>query len=213
MPIKAVIFDLDGVIVSTDEYHYRAWKQLSEEEGISFDREVNHRLRGVSRMESLDILLERASRRYTPEEKQEMAWRKNETYGQLLSKISPSDILPGVLEILDDLKQLGIQIAIGSSSKNAPVILKQIGMEDRFYAIVDGNDIVKSKPDPEVFLLAAERLGTVPAECLVIEDASVGVEAATAAGMACLAVGVAAGHPSAVSSAEDLSVVTAAEML
>ncbi len=189
MSIKAFIFDLDGVIVSTDEYHYQAWKQIADKEDIHFDREVNHRLRGVSRMESLEILLELSQRTYNDDEKAALAENKNNLYRQLLENITPKDILPGVMGILDGLKLWGIKIAIGSSSKNSPMILERIGLADFFDATVDGNDISNSKPDPEVFLKAAERLGVPPSECVVIEDAPAGVEAAVAAGMKFIAVG------------------------
>ncbi|HHE74608.1 MAG TPA: beta-phosphoglucomutase [Desulfobacteraceae bacterium] len=204
MKIEAIIFDLDGVIVSTDEYHYQGWKKLADEEGIFFDREINHRLRGVSRMESLDILLERSSRTYTDEQKIEMAGRKNDYYRQLLQNITPADILPGVLNILNELKQRGIKMAIGSSSRNSPAILGRIGLADFFDATADGNDISNSKPDPEVFLLAAERLGMKPSQCLVVEDADAGVDAAIAGGFRCLAVGAAKNHPAACMSADDM---------
>ena len=189
MSIKAFIFDLDGVIVSTDEYHYQAWKQIADEEGIHFDREINNRLRGVSRMESLQILLERSQRTYSDAEKLKLAEKKNTHYRQLLQNITPKDILPGVMGILDGLKLWGIRMAIGSSSRNSPMILEQIGLADFFDATVDGNDISNSKPDPEVFLKAAERLDIPPSECIVIEDAPAGVEAAVAAGMKYIAVG------------------------
>jgi beta-phosphoglucomutase len=211
--LKAVIFDLDGVIVSTDEFHYQGWKHLADEEGIYFDRNINERLRGVSRMESLDILLERAEKQYHADEKIQLAARKNEYYRQLLSTLSPADILPGVIYFLDELKRAGIKIAVGSSSKNSPAILKRIGMSSLFDATADGNEIKKSKPDPEVFLLAAKKLGVAPANCLVVEDAVAGVEAAIAGGMKVLAVGSAAGDDRAQIRANDLASITAAEVL
>jgi beta-phosphoglucomutase len=194
MDFKAVIFDLDGVIVCTDECHYMGWKQLADEEGIYFDREINMRQRGVSRMESLDVLLEKSGKSYSDEEKKLMAERKNGYYREFIRELAPKDILPGVLDFTESLKQKGIKIAIGSSSKNSPAILKSIGLAEYFDATADGNDITKSKPDPEVFLLAAERLGIPPSECLVVEDADAGVEAALAAGMKVLGVGSAAGN-------------------
>ncbi|CAJ1313879.1 beta-phosphoglucomutase [Paenibacillus nuruki] len=189
MTIKAVIFDLDGVIVSTDQYHFEAWSKISEEEGIPFNETINHQLRGVSRMESLDIILQRATKTYSDEEKLQLAEKKNEYYRQSLQHLSPSDLLPGVEYTLKTLKQNNIKIAIGSSSKNTPTILKQIGLDKEFDAIADGNDITRSKPDPEVFLLAATRLDIVPEECLVVEDALAGVEAAIAGKMNVAAVG------------------------
>ncbi|AIQ51286.1 beta-phosphoglucomutase [Paenibacillus sp. FSL R7-0331] len=191
--IKAVIFDLDGVIVSTDEYHYQAWKQISDAEGIPFDREANERLRGVSRMESLELILEKASKRYTEEQKLALAERKNVIYRELLNRLSKTDILPGVMKLITALQERHVLTAIGSSSKNTPVILNKIGLENVFDAVVDGNDIKNSKPDPEVFLLAAERLRISPEDCIVVEDAEAGIAAARAAGMKTVGVGAAAG--------------------
>ena len=193
MAIKAVIFDLDGVIVTTDDCHYEAWKRMADEEGIYFDREINERLRGVSRMASLDIVLERASKSYTEEEKVEMATRKNGYYVELIHKLTPEAILPGVLDNLKALKEAGVKIAIGSSSKNTPIILKQIGLDKTFDAVSDGNNISKSKPDPEVFLKAADMLGIAYADCMIVEDADAGIEAGKAAGMKTVAVNNAQG--------------------
>jgi kojibiose phosphorylase len=211
--IQAVLFDLDGVVVSTDEFHYLAWKQLADEEGIYFDHDINHRLRGVSRMASLDILLERAAKTYSAAEKEAMATRKNETYRKLLEKLTPRDILPGVMVLLEELKDLGVKAAIASSSRNTPMILRRIGLTNRFDAVADGNDISRTKPDPEVFLTAARRLKIPPARCLVVEDAGAGVEGAVAAGMRCVAVGAAAGHPAANLSMPDLSAASAQQLL
>ncbi len=160
--IKAVIFDLDGVIVSTDDCHCAAWKRLADEEGIYFDGEINNRLRGVIRRTSLDIVLERAERTYTEAEKAELAERKNNYYKEFIKKLTPDDILPGVAKNLEELKENFIKIAIGSSSKNTPIILKQIRLESTFDAVADGNCITHSKPDPEVFLKAAQMLGIAP---------------------------------------------------
>jgi beta-phosphoglucomutase len=202
--IKAVIFDLDGVIVSTDNCHYEAWKKMADSRGIYFDRTINERLRGVSRMESLEILLERASVSYTQEEKITMAAEKNVTYKELVMKLTPADILPGAMKTLEGLRDKGILIAIGSSSRNTPIILKQIGLEDYFDAVADGNNIKNSKPDPEVFLLAARMLNIPPSQCLVVEDADAGVEAALNGGMKALGVGFA--------SANDKATVTAGSL-
>ena len=185
--IKAVIFDLDGVIVSTDDCHYRALKKMADEEGIYFDREKNNRLRGVSRMASLEIVLEKANREYSEKEKQEMAERKNNYYKELICELTPNDILTGVTEKLDELKENGIKIAIGSSSKNTPIILKQIGLDSYFDAVSDGNNITHSKPNPEVFLKAAEMLNIAPEDCMIVEDADAGIEAGKRAGMKTLA--------------------------
>jgi beta-phosphoglucomutase len=211
--IKAVIFDLDGVIVSTDEYHFQAWKQLADAEGISFSRKDNERLKGVSRMESLEIILEKAGQTYSVAEKQKMAARKNDIYRDLLGELSPSDILPGVLPTLQILRERGVKIAIGSSSRNATLILRAIGLPNEFDAVVDGNDISRSKPDPEVFRLCAQRVGVPPEQCLVVEDADAGVEAALAAGMSVLAVGSASGHPKATFSARSMAQITPDEFL
>ena len=185
--IKTVIFDLDGVIVSTDDCHYRAWKKMADEEGIYFDREINNRLRGVSRMASLEIVLEKANREYSEKEKQEMAERKNNYYKELICELTPNDILPGAIETLEQLKENGIKIAIGSSSKNTPIILKQIGLDSYFDAVSDGNNITHSKPNPEVFLKAAEMLNIAPEDCMIVEDADAGIEAGKRAGMKTLA--------------------------
>ena len=186
--IKAVLFDLDGVIVSTDRCHYRAWKRMADEEGIYFDEKINDRLRGVSRMASLEIVLERATRAYTDDEKKELAERKNGYYRELISELTPADVLPGAMENLNKLKDNGILVAVGSSSKNTPIILRQIGLADFFDAVSDGNNISHSKPDPEVFLKAAEMLGVPPTECLVVEDADAGIEAGRRGGMKTLSV-------------------------
>ena len=153
MTENAVIFDLDGVIVSTDDCHYRAWKRLADEEGIYFDREINHRLRGVSRMESLSIVLERANRPYTTEERQALAERKNGYYRELINELTPEHILPGVMPLMERLKEHGIKIAIGSSSKNTPLILERLGLANYFDAVADGNAVKNSKPIRRFFCL------------------------------------------------------------
>jgi beta-phosphoglucomutase len=203
--VKGVIFDLDGVIVSTDDCHYLAWQRMADEEGIVFSRHINERLRGVSRMDSLDIILEKATRVYTQAEKEAMAARKNAYYVELIGKLTPEDILPGAMDVLTALKARGVKVAIGSSSRNTPVILSQIGLSNYFDAVADGNMIIRSKPDPEVFVLAAKLLALAPVECLVVEDADAGVEAALAGGMKALGVGSAAENPRATYRARDLS--------
>ena len=192
--INAIIFDLDGVICFTDQYHYQAWKELADAEGIYFDEKINGRLRGVSRMESLNIILEKASKEYTQEEKEMLAARKNESYVRLLEKMSPLDLSDEVKNTLDTLRQRGYKLAIGSSSKNTKKILKQIGLEGYFDAISDGTNITKSKPDPEVFLKAAEMVDEKPEHCLVVEDALAGIDAAYAGGFLSAGIGDAAGH-------------------
>ena len=204
--IKAVIFDLDGVIVSTDNCHYLAWKRLADEEGIYFDRKINDRLRGVSRMASLDIVLERAQKPYADSEKQEMAERKNGYYRELIKELTPNDILPGAIENLQELKRNGIKIAIGSSSKNTPIILKQIGLDGYFDAVSDGNNITHSKPDPEVFVKAADMLGIAPENCLVVEDADAGIEAGKRGGMKTLSVNGAKGADYETNNLENFSI-------
>ena len=192
MKYSAAIFDLDGVICFTDKYHYQAWKAMADEEGIYFDEKINNRLRGVSRMESLEIILERADKKYSESEKLEMATRKNEKYKELLNQMSPADLPEDVAFALKKLKEGGIKLAIGSSSKNAKTILTQIGIINEFDKISDGNNITNSKPDPEVFLKAAEMLGLNPKECLVVEDAKAGIEAAAAGGFDSAGIGEAA---------------------
>lgn len=211
--IRGVIFDLDGVLCATDESHYLAWKRLAEQEGIPFDRKVNERLKGVGRMDSLDIILENAPRGYTLAEKAALADRKNKTYRQFLDTMSPEDLLPGAEKLLSALRQRGIKTAVGSSSRNAPLILERLGLGSVFDAVTDGNDIRRSKPDPEVFLLAAERLGLRPCECLVVEDAAAGVESARRAGMACFAVGEAAQLPNVRRRAASLAEVQVDDLL
>ncbi|WP_100407565.1 beta-phosphoglucomutase [Bacillus solitudinis] len=192
MTKKAIIFDLDGVIVSTDELHYQAWKRISDDEHVTFNRDINERLRGISRLESLNIILEQSSTSYSDQEKLELMERKNNHYRHLLNGLTPENILPGVKTLISDAGDRGLKLAIGSSSKNAMIILEKIDLLDAFDSIVDGNQITNSKPDPEVFLLAAEKLGVSPEECIVIEDAEAGVEAALGAGMMVIGVGPAA---------------------
>ena len=189
MKYKGIIFDLDGVICSTDEYHYQAWKALADRLGIYFDRTINNRLRGVSRMESLEIILEKAACEYTPEEKAAFAEEKNALYRQLLANMSPADLADEVRKTLHTLRGAGLKLAIGSSSKNTPSILERIGLSGFFDAVADGNMITHSKPHPEVFLKAADMIGLAPSDCLVVEDAHAGVEAAVAGGFACAAIG------------------------
>ena len=190
MNYKAIIFDLDGVICSTDEYHYQAWKQMADTMGIYFDRTINNRLRGVSRMESLEIILERyEGPALSDERKQELANRKNDIYRESLKKMSAADLSEEVRNTLNTLRAKGLKLAIGSSSKNTPFILGQLGLGSFFDAISDGNNISRSKPDPEVFLNAAVSLGLDPAECLVVEDAVSGAQAGKAGGFTVACVG------------------------
>lgn len=193
--MKGIIFDLDGVICFTDKYHYIAWKKLADKEGIYFDETINNRLRGVSRMESLEIILERAKKSYTEEEKAAMAEEKNAIYVELLKEMTEADLSEEVKKTLQKLRECGLKLAIGSSSKNAKLILRQLGLEDFFDAISDGTNITKSKPDPEVFLKAAGFIGEDPADCLVVEDAKAGIEAAVAGGFKSAGLGEATEHP------------------
>ncbi len=206
MKIKAVIFDLDGVVLSTDEYHFRAWKKMAESEGIPFTKDDNERLRGVGRMESLDIILEKSEREYSEEEKKKLAEYKNNLYRESLQNLSPAEIYPGVVGVFDMLEEKKVRIAIGSSSKNTKFILKQVGLFDRFKgAISDGTNITKSKPDPQVFLMAADMVETQPENSLVVEDAYAGVEAAKAGNMYALAVGTAVDHKDADFAADNVT--------
>ncbi len=190
--MKGIIFDLDGVIVSTDKLHYAAWKKMADDESIYFDEQINNRLRGVSRMASLEIILEKANKTYTDEEKLALAEKKNNLYRELLKELTPADRLPGVTKTLDELKARGFKLAIGSSSKNTPQILKYIGLDGFFDAVSDGNNITHSKPDPEVFLKASEMLGLSPEDCYIVEDSTAGIEAGLAGGFSTIGIGDAA---------------------
>lgn len=187
---KAAIFDLDGVLVFTDKFHYQAWKQMADGLGIYFDEAINNRLRGVSRMDSLAIILERyEGAPLTQEKKEALAAEKNETYRKLLATMTPADVSAEVRDTLAELRRRGYKIALGSSSKNAKFILERVGLTDAFDAISDGTNITRSKPDPEVFLKAAEYLGEAPADCIVVEDAEAGIDAGIAGGMKTAAIG------------------------
>ena len=192
-----IIFDLDGVICSTDHYHYLAWKALADRLGIEFNETINNRLRGVSRMESLEIVLEKSEKAYSDAEKAAFATEKNDIYRELLKQMSTADLSAEVKATLDALRASGAKLAIGSSSKNTPFILGQLGLGDYFDAISDGNNITRSKPDPEVFLKAAEMIGFEPKDCLVVEDAHAGVQAAVSGGFDCAALGDAKDDPKA----------------
>lgn len=190
MNFKAVIFDLDGVICSTDEYHFLAWKSLADMLGIKdFTREDNKLQRGVSRMESLEIVLKKSDKTYTPEQKEELAAKKNDIYRNMLSDMSEKDLDGEVASTLNALRGKGLKLAIGSSSKNTPFILERLGLGAFFDAVADGNCVTHSKPDPEVFLKAAALLGISPADCLVVEDAAAGVEAGKSGGFKVAGIG------------------------
>jgi len=192
---KAVIFDLDGVLVSTDHYHYLAWKAIAEELGIYFDEKINNALRGVSRMESLEIILKNANNIPGEKEKITLAEKKNTIYRSYLKTMDYSSVETGIRSVLKHLKSMGIKTAVGSSSKNAVFILEKTGLSRSFDAVVSGNDITKTKPDPEVFLKAAALLGVTPGEALVVEDALTGIEAAHAGGFCSAAIGDAHNSP------------------
>ena len=211
---KGIIFDLDGVLVSTDEYHFRSWKRLCDELGFGFfNREFNHKFRGVARMTCVDILLDAAGKSLTTAEKQQLADRKNRYFVESLENVTPDELLPGSLEMLAQLKQRGIRIAIASNSRNAKSIIERVGIAPYLDAIIDGYDINNSKPHPEPFLLAAEKLGLRPEECLVVEDAVAGIEAANAAGMKSLGVGERDYLPNAPALVKDLSRISADQLL
>jgi beta-phosphoglucomutase len=189
MQTAACIFDLDGVIVDTAKYHFLAWKRLTDQLGIHFTEEDNERLKGVSRMASLEIILEIGNRKADEGQKQKYATLKNNWYIDYISKMTPDEILPGSLEFIKELRNANIRVAIGSASKNTPMILERVGILELFNAVADGNIISKAKPNPEVFLKAAEMAGIKPGECAVFEDAVAGVQAALNAGMMCIGVG------------------------
>ena len=187
--IEACIFDLDGVIVDTAKYHFIAWSALAQKLGFTFTVEDNERLKGVSRMQSLEILLEIGGKQFTEEEKLAMAHKKNTLYVSYIEKMNPEEILPGVKEFLLELRSKGIKVALGSASKNSPMILEKIHLSGMFDAVVDGNSISEAKPNPEVFLRGAERLRLEPQHCVVFEDAIAGIQAARNACMYCVGIG------------------------
>lgn len=187
--IRACIFDLDGVIVDTAVYHYRAWKRLANELGFDFTEEDNEKLKGISRVQSLELILGWGGVEKTPSEKLELATRKNTWYVEMIQAMTPTEILPGAKEFLEEVKAAGLKSALGSASKNSGLILERTGLLPLFDAIIDGNVVSASKPDPEVFLKGAEALQIPPHECVVFEDAVAGVEAARAGGMKVVGIG------------------------
>lgn len=187
MPIRALIFDLDGVITDTAEYHYRAWKRLADEEGLPFTREDNEHLRGVSRRESLMLILK--GRAYPEEQVQAMMTRKNNYYLDFIREISPRDLLPGSKALLDEIRAAGLKVALGSASKNASEVLDRLGIRPLFDAISDGYSVERQKPAPDLFLHAAAQLHLPPGECVVVEDAAAGIEAAIAGGFRTVGLG------------------------
>ena len=193
MKTKAIIFDLDGVIVDTARFHFLAWKSLADELGMEFDESVNERLKGVSRMRSFEIILEvnGAENRFTDAEKEDLINRKNELYVSFVKTLKPSDMLPGISELLAKAKENGIKCAVASVSKNAPLVLECLGATDKFDYVADARKVAKSKPAPDLFLNCAEALGVDPADCIGIEDAQAGIEAIKAAGMYAVGINVA----------------------
>jgi beta-phosphoglucomutase len=179
--IQGFIFDVDGVLTDTAEYHYKAWQRLADEEKLPFDRQENEALRGVARRESLMHIV--GDRQYSEATLQEMMERKNRYYVESIATITPKDLFPGAVELLQELRKAGIKIAIGSASKNARTVIEKLGIGNLVDAIADGDSVTRPKPAPDVFLYAAKQLGLEPAHCVVVEDATVGIEAAIAAGM------------------------------
>lgn len=186
---KAALFDLDGVIVDTAKYHYLAWKRLAHELGFDFTEKDNERLKGVSRMRSLEILLEVGGLTFSEEEMQKMAERKNNWYVEYITNMDESEILPGAKECLMKLREKGVKVSLCSASKNAQLILNNLKIKDLFDAIIDGTKTSKAKPDPEVFLLGAKELSVIPEDCVVFEDAEAGIQAAKSANMFAVGIG------------------------
>jgi beta-phosphoglucomutase len=187
--IRACIFDLDGVIVDTARYHFLAWSRLAQELGIPFTDHDNERLKGVSRMRSLEIILELGGISLSEHDKDKLANKKNTWFVDFLERMMPDEIFPGVVDLIRALKARGIKVGLASSSKNARMVIQLLRIEDEFDVVVDGTMVLNSKPDPEIFLLAAEKLAVDPRDCVVFEDAEAGVEAALNAGMKCVGVG------------------------
>lgn len=187
--LQACIFDLDGVLVSTEVYHFKAWQRLAYSIGIDIDEEFNEQLKGVSRAVCIDLILQHGKQNRSNEEKQALASKKNEWYLEYISHIGPHDAFKGVENLLKELKAAGIKTAVGSASRNAQLLLKKLNLVHYFDAIIDGTHIAKAKPNPEVFLLGASHIGAYPQKCVVFEDAISGVQAAKAANMYCIGVG------------------------
>lgn len=187
--LRGIIFDLDGVLTDTAELHFRAWQRLADEEGIAFDRAANERLRGISRADSLRLLLD--GHDLPPATFEALLERKNSYYLAQLTDLGPDDLLPGAARLVDDARNRGVLIAVGSASRNARTVLSRLGLTERFHAIVDGNDVERAKPAPDVFAVAAQRLGLPPSSCVVLEDAAAGIDAARAAGMRAVGIGAA----------------------
>ena len=211
--IQAVLFDLEGVLVSTEQCHYRAWKQMADEQGLPFDETVYQKLRGSGRMDALDIILKSAKRNYSPAEKFALTARKNDLYMEQIATLSAEAMLPGALDTVRSLRAMNTKVAVVSSSQNCVAILKKLGIWRLMDAVVDGSDVLHPEPDPEGYLLAAHKLQVPPENCLVIEDTANGVAAAHAAGMYSLSVGEAAKDKNAVMRAKDLSQIDIAGLV
>ncbi len=203
--IKGIIFDLDGVLLKTDQFHYLAWEKIADKFSIPFSYEINDRLRGVSRMDSLNIILSYSKESFSEIEKEEIADEKNEIYRSYLQKMTPKDVDDSVRETLKKLKDIGLKLAIGSSSKNTNLILEKTHLLEYFDAVSDGNNITKSKPNPEVFLKAAEYLNLEPSECFVVEDAVAGIDAGNNGGFITVGIGPASKYEKAKFSINKLS--------
>jgi beta-phosphoglucomutase len=186
---QAVIFDLDGVITDTAHYHYLAWKRLAETQGVHFDHAFNENLKGIDRMGSLDLILASSGKQYTQPQKLALADEKNRHYQELIATMSSADLLPGAVAALDAVRAAGLKIGLASVSKNAFTVLERLGITNKFDYVVDAALIAKGKPDPEIFLKAAQELGVAPADCLGVEDAVAGVASIKAAGMTALGIG------------------------
>lgn len=186
---KGIIFDLDGVIVDTAKFHFIAWRKLANDLGFDITEEQNEQLKGVSRVHSLQKILKWGEMELSEEEFQQQTTKKNENYLSYVEKMDDSEILPGVRKVIDHLTEKNIPFALGSASKNAPLILEKIGLYEKFDAVVDGNDVNKAKPSPEVFLVAAEKLGLAPEDCIVFEDSVAGIQAANNAKMLSIGIG------------------------
>lgn len=189
--IKGFIFDLDGVLTDTAEYHYQAWKRMADKLGIPLDREMNEQLKGISRMDSLEriLALGNQTETYSVEEKERLADEKNEDYKKLILSVTPNDLLPGIADLLADLKKENIRLALASASKNGPVIMEKLGIADLFDTVVDPASLANGKPDPEIFIKGAEQLQLKPKECVGVEDAQAGIESINAAGIFSVGVG------------------------
>ncbi len=209
MKLKACLFDLDGVLVDTARHHFIAWKQLAESKiGVSFTHEDNEALKGLSRVESLEYILLKSNHVFSESQKLAMMTEKNEIYLEAVSQLTPSDLLPGALQLLQELKSKSIHTALGSASKNAPLIIEKLGIAQYLDAVVDGNVVTASKPNPEVFLKGAEMLQVLPQETVVFEDAVSGVAAAKKGGFFCVGIGESSALPEADFVVADLSHIT-----